>query len=229
MPLRSFGFIVVYQFFINAQGEDRIPDFSNEDVVVNYMGQFSFNNMHCSFIINGLMFDASVLNLKNGWEPNNIMWGDDIGALLIEGENTIEMQGVQIPKQTRDGSDSYCEMTITAMAENRMTGEEGSKEVFNLRISYDAEGKFTVADSRKYPEPSLTDTPTLRFLDTKASGVDWANNDIMAKRHLQVNHPHKIFSWTKAKRFQNTPENHTRLWNAYAEIEKALEKRDEKN
>jgi len=200
----------------------------NEDVVVNYLGQFKFNNMHCSFIINELLFGASVLQLNDGWEPENISWSDEIGALLIEGKNTIEMEGFQIPQQTRDGSDSYCEMTITAMAENRMTGEESSKEVFDLRISYDAEGKFTVADSRKYPELSVSDIPTLRFLESKAYDVDWVNNDVMAERHLQINHSHNTYSWTKAKPFQNTPENQARLWDAYAEIEKALEKRDEK-
>lgn len=184
--------------------------------------------MHCSFIINGLLFDASPLNLHDGWAPDNISWSDHIGSLLIEGDNVIEMEGIQIPRMAKDGSDSYCSMTVTAMAENRETGETGSKEVFNLKISYDAEGKFTVADSKKYPMPSVTDEPTFKILDRKEFDIDWVNNDILATRHLQINHPHNIYAWTKAKPFKNTPQNVARVWAAYAEIEQALINQDEK-
>lgn len=212
------GCVVVSQLFAHAQEKD----------VVNYMGQFKFNNMHCSFIINGLLFDASPLNLPNGWEPDDISWSDHIGSLFIEGENTIEMEGIQIPREPKNGSDSYCRMTVTAMAENRETGEIGNKEVFDLKISYDAKGKFTVADSKKYPAPSVTDEPTFKILDRKEFDFDWVNNDILATRHLQVNHPHNIYAWTKAKPFENTPQNVARVWAAYTEIEQAMIKQNEK-
>lgn len=219
---------LISHLFANAEEARNHMNFRDESTVVNYLGRFEFNNMHCSFIINGLLFDASPLNLPDGWEPDNISWSDHIGSLLIEGDNVIEMEGIQIPRMAKDGSDSYCSMTITAMAENRETGESGSKEVFNLKISYDAEGKFTVADSKKYPMPSVTDEPTFKVLDRKLSGVEWANNDILATRHLQINHPHNIYAWTKAKPFKNTPQNVARIWEAYAEIEQALINQDEK-
>lgn len=203
-------------------------DFRDDNTVVNYLGRFAFNNMHCSFIINGLLLTASPLKLGRGWEPNHISWSDHIGSLLIEGENLIEMEGIQIPREPQDGSDSYCQMTITAMAENRETGESGSKEVFNLKLSFDAEGKFTVADSKQYPAPSVTDEPTFKVLDRKVSKVDWVNNNILAQRHLQINHPHTIYAWTQTQPFKNTPQNIARLWAAYAEIEQAFIKQDEK-
>lgn len=224
-------YIVVLSFIVSSlftavRGEINLMDRDNKDVVVNYLANFKFNYMYCTFNFNGLLFSDS-LSIQGDWEPSNIMWTEDVGGLLQEGENSIEMEGIQMPEIPKDGSDPYCEISITASAENIVTGEMSSKEVTHLRISYDAEGQFTVADSREFPSPTVTDRASMVELDRRVLNYEELNKDVLASRKLHIYHPHRIFSWTESMPFEVTPENIERLWMAYKEIEDVMVRQDE--
>ncbi|MHC5225392.1 hypothetical protein [Ignatzschineria sp. LJL83] len=217
---------IITSLFAVTRGEINLMDRDNKDVVVSYFAGFKFNYMYCTFNINGLLLGDS-LSKQGDWQPSNIMWTEDIGGLFQEGENLIEMEGIQMPKTPQDGSDPYCEISITASAENIITGKTSGKEVTHLRISYDAEGNFTVADSRKFPTPSVTNEANMVELDRRVLNNEELNKDVLASRTLYIYHPHRIFSWTEAKPFEATPENIDRLWSAYKEMEDAMVRQDE--
>lgn len=199
-----------------------------KNITVEYMGTFSLNNMHCLYRINDLLYTTSTLLLQPGWEPEGIVYSDDIGGLLQEGDNKLELIAIQIPKVMTNGSSSYCELTVTATATNWDTGDVESKEVTHLRAAINGEGKFTAEESHQYPEPSVTDSVQFVELDQKEFEVDWVNNDVSLTRNLRINHPHRAFGWTQAEPFEETPENIARLWQVYEEFIEAFTNNDQK-
>ncbi|MHC5224540.1 hypothetical protein [Ignatzschineria sp. LJL83] len=211
-----------------AKGEIDILNIKDDesDIFVEYTGSFNFNNMHCIFSINGLLFTTSTLILPKGWKLENMQLSDDIGGHLHQGANNIEIRGIQVPTLPKEGTISYCEMSIYASAINRRTGETGGEEVSHLRLSIDESGKFTAEQSRNFPEPSVIDELQLFELDEKAINIDWLNNDTVVRRNLQIDHRHDSFAWTKAKSFENTPESIARLWEAYDELTAAFSAQD---
>lgn len=211
-------FCLIFFSVVKAEIDIMQINEKDRDTFVEYTANFNFNNMHCIFRINGLLFTTSSLILPKGWKLENIQLSDDIGGVLHQGQNSIELEGIQVPTEPKKGTISYCEMSIYASATNRKTGETGGKEVSHLRLSIDEGGKFTAAQSRSFPEPSVTDAPQLFELDEKAINIDRLNNDTVVRRNLQINHRHDSFAWTKAKKFENTPENIERLWEAYDEL-----------
>ena len=222
--------LITISFFVSislavAKGEIDMR-MQDEDTYVSYMGRFNFNNMHCLFRINGLIFNTSNLIAPKEWGLRNITFSDDIGGLLQEGMNSIEVEGIQILSEPTPGTSSYCEFSVTASAVNRVTGEQGSKEVTHVRISLDKEGKFTAEESRDFGERSVTDAPVLIELDRKANHQDWINNNTIVKRNLKINHPHHSFAWVKAKPFEDTPENRARVWRVYDELREAFARKD---
>ena len=217
--------LVINSFFMVAKGEIDMRT-QDEDTYVSYMGRFNFNNMHCLFRVNGLVFTTSASIAPKEWGLRNITFSDDIGGLLQEGMNSIEVEGIQILSEPTPGTSSYCEFSVTASAVNRVTGEQGSKEVTHVRISLDKEGKFTAEESRDFGERSVTDTPVLIELDEKTAKQDWINNDTIVKRNLKINHPHHSFAWVNAKPFENTPENRARVWQAYDQLREAFARKD---
>ncbi len=209
-----------------AKGEMDFMMKQDEDTYVSYMGTFNFNNMHCLFRINGLIFNTSNLIAPKEWGLRNITFSDDIGGLLQEGMNSIEVEGIQVLSEPAPGTTSYCEFSVTASATNRVTGEQGSQEVTHVRISLDEEGKFTAEESRNFGERSVTDKPVLIELDEKTAQQDWINNDTVVRRNLQINHPHRSFAWVNAKPFEDTPENRLRVWQVYDELRDAFARKD---
>ncbi len=218
--------VFISSFLMVSEGGVDIMLEKDEDTYVSYMGTFNFNNMHCTFSINGLIFTTSTTIAPKKWGLRNISFSDDIGGLLQEGVNTIELMGVQVPLEPAPGTSSYCEFSVTASATNRKTGEKGSQEVTHVRISLDEEGKFTAAESRDFGERSVTDAPVLIELDRKANPQDWINNNTIAKRNLQINHPHHSFAWVNTKPFEDTPKNRERVWQVYEEFIDAFARKD---
>lgn len=190
----------------------------DKNTFVEYSTNFKFNNMHCIFKINDLLYTTSTLIRPKGWKLENIQFSDDIGAVLQQGKNTLEIEGIQVPTEPKKGTVSYCEMSIYASATNRKTEETGGKEVSHLRLDINDDGKFTTERSRDFPEPSATNQPLLVELDKKTVKIDWLQNNVLMKRDLQINHRHDTFAWTKSKSFANTPENIARLWDVYDEL-----------
>ncbi|MHC5224678.1 hypothetical protein [Ignatzschineria sp. LJL83] len=204
--------------FAKAEIDIMTLNANDKNTFVEYTANFKFNNMHCIFKINGLLYTTSTLIRPKGWKLENISLSDDIGAVVQQGKNTLEIEGIQVPTKPKEGTVSYCEMSIYASATNRKTGETGGKEVSHLRLDINDDGKFTTERSRDFPEPSVTNTPELIELDRKTVELDWINNDTTVKRLLYINHKHDIFTWTKSKPFENTPENIARLWDVYDEL-----------
>lgn len=216
--------IVQSLFNISVGGEEK--NMTQNDIVVTYTGSFHFNEMGCIYSINGLVLTESINYF--GGSHDNISFMDDIGSLLQEGENTIEIKAIHLPTQPKNGGVAFCELSVNATAENRVTGESQGKEVTNLRVTLNGEGKFTTEQSKTFEAPTVTTPPTLVELNTKAvDSIDWLNNDVIAKRTLQVNHPHDVFAWTKTKPFENTPQNIARVWLAYEEVIQALREKNE--
>ncbi|MHC5226035.1 hypothetical protein [Ignatzschineria sp. LJL83] len=224
--LQALGLLLLLQTSLSFGKEDRLFETGNRDFSVSYMGTFSLNNMHCLYRINDLLYTTSTLLLQPGWEPEGIVYSDDIGGLLQEGDNKLELIAIQIPKVMTNGSSSYCELTVTATATNWDTGDVESKEVTHLRASINGEGKFTAEESHQYPEPSVTDSVQFVELDQKEFEVDWVNNDVSLTRNLRINHPHRAFGWTQAEPFEETPENIARLWQVYEEFIEAFTNHD---
>lgn len=124
-----------------AKGENNLIEQNKEDVVVNYTGRIHFNNMGCTYRLNGLdfVFSPAVFNGKH----DNISFMDDVGAFFQEGENSLEIKAIHLPTEPQNGSISFCEISVTAIATNRKTGQKESREVTHLKVTLDGEGKFT--------------------------------------------------------------------------------------
>ena len=200
----------------------------NSNIHVDYTANFKFNYMHCIFRINGLLFHTSNL-INRGWgPPSNKQWSEEIGILLHEGVNRLEIEGIQIPVEPEDGSSAYCELTVYASATNRDTGETDGKVVTNLKLTLDEEGKFTTEESQTFTEPSVTDAPVLIDVGRKTGKeFDWLDNNHIVRRNLHINHFHRDMGWTQANVFEDTPENIARLWLVYDQLTSALTRRDE--
>ncbi|MHC5226179.1 hypothetical protein [Ignatzschineria sp. LJL83] len=218
--------ILLSGLFGMSFSEEKTQD--SEEVVVNYSGRIHFNNMGCIYRLNGLDFVFSPL-VFNG-SHNNVSFVDDVGAFFQEGENSLEIEAIHLPIEPKNGSISFCELSVTAIATNRKTGQKDSRGVTHLRVTLDDEGKFTTEQSKEFlnNENTATDLPTLTILERKTiDDVEWLNNDAVAQRNLTIYHPHRIFSWTTVKPLQNTPENFERVWQAYQEVIQAFTSRDE--
>lgn len=227
MIRKKIAILLMGLLVLNGTFGKEIDMKNKDDVVVEYLARFHFNNMGCIYRVNGMDFKASYSVFNDSHD--NITFMDYLGPLMNEGENSIEILAVQFPTYPKNGSISFCEVAITASAENKMTGESDSKEVIHLRVTLDGEGKFTTEQSRSYSMPNVTENPILRELDeTTITGYDHLNRDVMATRHLKVNHPHRTFAWVTAQPFENTPENVSRVWAAYEEIIEAFKRKDER-
>ncbi|HEY4537819.1 MAG TPA: hypothetical protein VIG45_05140 [Erysipelothrix sp.] len=200
----------------------------NNNVHVDYVGNFKFNYMHCIYRINGLLFNTTNLVTKSWKPPSNKQWSEEIGILFHEGENILEIEGIQLPVEPEDGSKPYCELTVYATATDRETGETDGKVVTHLKLTLDKDGKFTTEESQVFTNPSVTDSPILIETNEKAiTGFDWLNNDHIIRRSLYINHTHRDMRWTQAEIFEETPKNIAKLWMVYDEFTSALTQRDE--
>ena len=184
---------------------------------VNYIVNFRYQNMYCNFYVNKIPLHSSVgRSLDRQWT-----FMDRIGMFLKEGDNTFEVEGVDIPV---DHTDAFCEVIISARVANAKTQEIETKEVSSLRMTYDEHGVFTIAESKEYEAPSVTDRPTLQTLSILSYEEEKdLQNNVMASRSLRINHPFKTHSWKyRATPFKDTPENREKLWRKYEEMRQVM-------
>lgn len=199
-------------FFMNEKDES--------DVV--YVVNYRYERMYCNFLVNNIPIHTSV------GKDLLIQWSfmDRIGMLLKEGHNTIGIEGVDL---TNADSSSFCEMSVSAYVYNSKDETVESREVTSLRLTYDKDGMFSVAESKVYDEPHLTSEPNLQSLDYAFYYKSNKNlqNNIVATRLLEIKHPFRTHSWKyKSEPFYDTPENRDKLWRKYEELVQVLKKRN---
>ncbi|MHC5224535.1 hypothetical protein [Ignatzschineria sp. LJL83] len=191
---------------------------------INYIVNFRYHNMYCNFYVNKIPLHSSAgRSLARQWT-----FMDRIGMFLKEGNNTFEVEGVDLPED-RDGA--FCEMVISSRIANTETQKHEIEEVSSLRLTYDENREFTIVESKEYETTTVTDQPILEQLSIlsyeKEIGLQ---NNVMASRSLKVNHPFKTHSWKyKATPFEDTLENREKLWRKYEEMHQIMEAKNYKN
>lgn len=194
----------------------------NDESDVVYVVNYRYERMYCNFLINNIPIHHSI------GKDLTIQWSfmDRIGMLLKEGFNTIGIEGVDI---TVADNTSFCEMSISAYVYNPNDETVESKEVTSLRLTYDEDGLFTVAESEFYEKPHLTSEPMLKDLGYASfydSDPDLHNN-VVASRALEIRHPFRTHLWKyKSDRFIDTPKNRDKLWQKYEELVYVLKKKN---
>lgn len=191
---------------------------------VIYWMQFNSNNMHCQFLVNEMSAHSTIIN--GARELYSV--GFDIEGRFDRGVNSLKLRGVEMPEEDQNPNtgEPYCNVSLIAFVTDPITGEEQSKEVSNLRLTFDKDGSFTSEESAVYPDKSVTSEPILTILDRKQfEGVK--NNNVMLERELVINHALPPYRWmTESTPFEDTPENRELLWQEYDEYRKLIEAGD---
>ncbi|WP_156923272.1 hypothetical protein WMO13_03575 [Ignatzschineria larvae DSM 13226] len=197
----------------------------NDETDVVYVVSYRYERMYCNFLVNNIPVHTSV------GKDLTIQWSfmDRIGMLLKEGHNTIGIEGVDL---TNADSSSFCEMSVSAYVYNPKDETVESREVTSLRLTYDKDGIFSIAESKDYNEPHLTSKPRLKNMDYAfyyKSNKDLQNN-VLATRLLEIKHPFRTHTWKyKSEPFIDTLDNREKLWRKYEELAYVFKKKNYQN
>lgn len=196
----------------------------NDESDVVYVINYRYERMYCNFLVNNIPIHTSID------DDLTIQWSfmDRIGILLNEGVNTIGIEGIDI---TVADHTSFCEMSVNAYVYNPNNETVESKEITSLRLNYDEDGLFAVAESKNYEEPNLTSESALDdlgYISFHDSNPRLSNN-VIASRSLEIKHPFRTHSWKyKSEPFIDTTENRAKLWRKYEEIVFYMKSKDYK-
>lgn len=194
-----------------------VSQISMANELKNYKFEFSINNMHCSFRINGVPIYTTFGSYRN---PIGVTSGYTAGHALDDGRNEIEIEAYNITDvfNLGDQANGHCQVIINEISKDGITA------IASLRVVYNDENKLSIDYPTNLGQSNILEIAEIESIPNRMVGK-FDTPRLKAKRGFAIQHPANL-SWRKSTPFKDTPENKQKVWEKYNELRNALKKSD---